>query len=52
MINRDIIKNNPEKPWNWYGITCNPNITWDIIQNNLEKPWDWYYLSSDLNITW
>ena len=33
----DIIKDNPDKPWNWYGVSRNPNITWDIIENNLDK---------------
>ena len=52
MLNRDIIQNNPEKPWNWVGISYNPNITWDIIQNNPEKPWRWNIISSNPNITW
>jgi len=36
----DIIENNPDKPWNWEGISKNPNITLDIIQNNINKSWD------------
>ena len=31
----------PAKPWDWYGLSCNPNITWDIVQANPEKPWYW-----------
>ena len=41
-INWDIIKDNPDKHWNWYNISCNPNITWEIIKNNPDKPWNWY----------
>ena len=52
MLNRDIIQNNPEKPWNWNGISYNPNITFNIIRENPEKPWNWYNLSQNPNITW
>jgi len=47
----DIIRENPDKPWNWRWISENPNITWDIIRQNPDKPWDWYYLSMNPNIT-
>ena len=40
-----------DKPWDWYGISRNPNITWDIIKENPEKPWNWCYLSRHPNIT-
>ena len=48
----DIIRENPDKPWDWYGISNNPNITWDIIQENPDKDWDWYSISCNPNITW
>ncbi len=51
MLNRDIIQNNPERDWNWIGISWNSNITWDIIQNNPEKPWNWGGISCNSNIT-
>ena len=38
----DIINKNPDKEWDWYFISMNPNITWDIIESNPDKPWDWY----------
>ena len=39
------------KPWDWYWISCNPNITWNIIQANPTKPWNWYGISRNPNIT-
>ena len=41
----DIIQSNPDKPWDWSGLSCNPNITLSIIQSNPDKPWDWYNLA-------
>jgi hypothetical protein len=46
------ILDHPEKPWDWYWISQNPNITWDIITTNPEKPWDWDTISQNPNITW
>ena len=36
---------NPDKPWSWYSISGNPNITFDMVVNNPDKPWDWYSMS-------
>ena len=33
----EIIQNNLDKDWCWYGISNNPNITWEIIQNNPDE---------------
>ena len=41
----DFVKNNPDKPWNWYALSGNPNITWDIVRDNPDKPWEWDALS-------
>ena len=46
-----LIKANPDKPWNWSGISSNPNITLDIIKANSDKPWDWSGISYNPNIT-
>jgi hypothetical protein len=46
-----MIQNHPDKLWDWYGISENPNITWEIIQNHPEKPWNWYGISQNPNIT-
>ena len=41
----DFVKQNPDKPWNWHGISRNPNVTWEIIQANPDKPWHWSEIS-------
>jgi hypothetical protein len=47
IITPDIVRANPDKPWDWSGISSNPSITWDIIQANPDKPWDWSGISSN-----
>ena len=43
---------NPDKPWNWYWLSANPNITMEIVAANPDAPWDWSWLSENPNITW
>lgn len=38
-------------PWNYGGLSRNPNITWDFIMKNLDKPWNWDCLCMNPNIT-
>lgn len=33
------------RPWDFAGLSKNPNLDWKIISNNLDKPWDWYEIS-------
>ena len=40
-----------DKPWNWNGLSCNPNITMNFVKANPDKPWDWNELSRNPNIT-
>ena len=47
-----FIQDNPEKPWDWYGISENPNITMKIVLDNPDKPWNWDWISCNPNITW
>jgi hypothetical protein len=42
-----FIENNPDKPWNWYWISLNPNITMSDIEKYPDKPWKWYWISSN-----
>ena len=46
----DIVKDNPNKPWNYYYLS--QNVTWDVVLNNLDKPWYYPQLSYNANITW
>ena len=40
-----LIQLYPDKPWDWFRISRNPNITWEIIENNPDKPWNWTRIS-------
>jgi hypothetical protein len=35
----------PDKPWDWGGLSLNPNITFDVVLKNPDKPWNWGWLS-------
>jgi hypothetical protein len=43
----DIIKNNSHKPWGYYGINLNPNITWGTVLANPYLTWDYELLSTN-----
>jgi len=45
IIKSKFIKETPVNPWNWDGISENPNITWEIIKANPDKEWYWWELS-------
>jgi len=48
----DFISKHLDKPWDWYCISANPNITWDIISSTIDEiPWDWVAISGNPNIT-
>ena len=42
-----LVKRNPNKKWDWEGLSSNPNITWEIVQKNPNLPWKWSGLSSN-----
>ena len=33
-ITMEFIEEHPEKPWDWSGISVNPNITMEIIEKH------------------
>ena len=41
----------PDKDWNWYAISCNPNITMEFIKAHPEKYWNWHFISRNPNLT-
>jgi hypothetical protein len=47
----DIIYAHPEKAWDGYFVSRNPNITWADVQARPDFPWAWDCLSSHNNIT-
>ena len=51
-ITYKIIKENPDKPCDYYYLGRNPNITWEIVEANSNKPWNYTFLSNHSNITW
>ena len=46
-----LIEKYPEKPWNWDGISRNPNITMEFIEKYPDKQWNWKWISKNPNIT-
>jgi hypothetical protein len=36
-ITWEIVKDNPDKTWNWYGLSMNPNITCEILKDNPDQ---------------
>ena len=46
-----LILKYPDKPWDWYGISSNPNITFDTILKYPDKSWNWNGISRNPNIT-
>ena len=46
-----LIEKYPNKQWDWYYISRNPNITMEIIDKYPYKPWNWYGISKNPNIT-
>jgi hypothetical protein len=50
-ITFDSVKDNPDKHWDWHGLSMNPNITFDIVHENIDKPWDYGVLSMNPKIT-
>ena len=47
----EYIERHPEKPWIWYGVSRNPNITMEFIESHPEKTWNWEGVSMNPNLT-
>ena len=41
------MEQHPELPWDWDGVSQNPNITFKYLEQHLEKPWNWDWLSEN-----
>ena len=46
-----FIIDHPDRDWNWFNISRNPNITMQDILDNPTKPWDWFAISNNPTIT-
>jgi hypothetical protein len=42
----ELVTKYPNKPWDWYALSQNPDITFNIVFANLDKPWNWACLSA------
>jgi hypothetical protein len=51
MINSPSESAYPDKPWDWEGISHNPNLTMEMILEHLDKPWNWNGISKNPNLT-
>ena len=40
-----LLERFPDKNWDWYGLSKNPNVTMEYIEAHPDKKWDWYGLS-------
>ena len=45
-----LLKKYPDKDWDWYNISANPNITINYVKNNIDKEWYFGLLSYNSNI--
>ena len=43
----DYIKLHPDRPWDYYHISANPNITWEHVEANPHITWNYSYLSEN-----
>ena len=50
-INLKNIKENIDKPWNFYKLSYNQSVTIDILNNFINREWDWDSLSENKNLT-
>ena len=46
-----LLEKYPNKPWDWYFISHNPNITIEMIEKYPENPWIWESISQNSNLT-
>ena len=46
-----LLKLYPNKHWDWFDVTCNPNITIEHVIDNPSLPWDITALRWNVNIT-
>ena len=50
-VTPEIVENNPNWPWNWGGMSKNPNLTKEFVLKNKDKTWDKLELVCNIAIT-
>lgn len=40
----------PQKKWNWYSVSRNPNLTLHYVVNHPNLPWDWAHILNVYNV--
>jgi hypothetical protein len=48
---QEFVEKYHDKPWNWTGLSWNPNVTLEWVEKYIDKPWDWSGLSRNPNVT-
>ena len=46
-----LLTAHPDQPWDWVGLSSNPNMTMEFVMAHPDQPWDWDGLSSNPNMT-
>ncbi len=41
----EMIEKYPDKPWDWFYLSYNPNITMEFIEKHQDKPWSYRSIS-------
>jgi len=48
----DYVEQHPNKPWDWYEISRNPDLTtMGYLENHPDKPWDSHGIGLNPNLT-
>jgi hypothetical protein len=50
-LSMNIVDENPNHPWHWFGMSSNPNLTFDMVLKHPDKSWNWHEISEHPNIT-
>lgn len=51
IVNRKIVRDNPNLPWQYQALSYNPNITIDDVLDDLNQDWNWFAISQKPSVT-
>jgi len=52
FLDISVVELHPEWPWDYDGLSENPNLTWEIVQKSPHQPWNYYKLTIHPCVTW